>query len=710
MRTQSRKLPIRFLSTAAAVLLSAVAPARLPAAPIPLEKLLSAPFPSQMAPAPVGGRIAWVVNERGVRNLWVAGPPDYKGRRLTRYSADDGQDISGLEWTPDGSQILYVRGGSANGQGEIPNPVSDPAGAEQAIWRISAEGGEPVRVGVGSEPTVSPKGDGLVFLRRGTIFWAPLGGDPKAEPAALVQIRGQASAPRWSPDGSRLAFVSSRSDHAFIGVYEMAEKTVRFLEPSVDSDSNPAWSPDGKRLAFLRSPADAGEVNFNPVRSAEPFSLWVADVATGRAKRVWIAEPGQGSAFRSIVAESQLFWGAGDRLVFPWERDGWTHLYSVPASGGSATLLTPGELEVEYASLSPDRRQVFYNSNQGDIDRRHVWRVDVGGGPPVQVTQGTGIEWAPALTGDGSALGYFRSGARRPAEAVVSVRGGEARPLAPETIPSDFPESALVEPQPVVFPAADGMEIHGQLFLPPGVRSGERRPALLFFHGGSRRQMLLGWHYGSYYYNAYAMNQHLASRGYVVLSVNYRSGIGYGMEFREALSFGPNGASELFDVLGAGLYLRGRPDVDPKRIGLWGGSYGGYLTALGLARASNLFAAGVDFHGVHDWSRFLDAGGEVKEDVVRLARESSPVSWLEGWRSPVLLIHGDDDRNVPFQQTVTLVAELRKRGVELEQIVFPDEIHGFLTYSSWLAGYRAAADFFDRKLVKASAGWTSGPQ
>src|SRR5205814_8894338 len=144
--------------------------------------------------------------------------------------------------------------------------------------------------------------------------------------------------------------------------------------------------------------------------------------------------------------------------------------------------------------------------------------------------------------------------------------------------------------------------IHGQLFLPANHQAGGPHPAVIFFHGGSRRQMLLGWHYMGYYSNAYAMNQYLASRGYVVLSVNYRSGIGYGMEFREALNYGASGASEFNDVEGAGLYLRTRADVDPARIGLWGGSYGGYLTALGLARASNLFAAGVDFHGVHDWS------------------------------------------------------------------------------------------------------------
>ena len=144
------------------------------------------------------------------------------------------------------------------------------------------------------------------------------------------------------------------------------------------------------------------------------------------------------------------------------------------------------------------------------------------------------------------------------------------------------------------------MQIRGQLFLPRGTAG--KRPAAIFFHGGSRRQMLLGWHYMDYYHKTYALNQYLAGRGFIVLSVNYRSGTGYGLDFREALNYGATGASEFNDVLGAGLYLGGRADVDPARIGVWGGSYGGYLTALGLSRASNLFAAGVDIHGVHDWN------------------------------------------------------------------------------------------------------------
>jgi len=191
----------------------------------------------------------------------------------------------------------------------------------------------------------------------------------------------------------------------------------------------------------------------------------------------------------------------------------------------------------------------------------------------------------------------------------------------------------------------------------------------------------------------------------VVLSVNFRSGTGYGLEFREALNYGAHGASEFNDVLGAGLYLRSRPDVDPLRIGLWGGSYGGYLTAMGLARASDLFAAGVDLHGVHDWNvvirNFTPSYDPRREqDLARLAFESSPMASIASWRSPVLLIHGDDDRNVPFSETVDLAEKLREQGVTFEELTFPDEVHSFLLHRNWLAAYQAAADFFDRHLKR----------
>ncbi len=670
-----------------------------------LEAVLGAPFPSGLAAAPTGGNVAWVFNDRGVRNIWVAQPPYYQGRPVTAYTEDDGQAVSSLTWTPDGESIVYVRGGGSNRQGEYPNPLSNPEGVEQELWLIPASGGEPLRLGEGASPAVSPRGNGAAFLKQRQIWWAPL--DTSEQASQLVKARGQSGSLRWSPDGSQLAFVSRRSSHRYIGIYTFETKRVRYLAPSVDSDASPVWSPDGRRVAFIRIPANRQRVSFTPQRAAQPWSIWVADAATGEGRMVWLANEGPGSAFRGIVAQNQLLWVAGDRLVFPWEKDGWTHLYSVSIKGGKALLLTPGEFEVEHVSLSPDEKELIYSSNQGDIDRRHIWRVPVKGGKPRSVTTGKGNEWSPTPTGDSKALAFLRSTATRPAHAAIIIGKDKPRELAPGVIPADFPERELVKPQQVIFSAADGMRIHGQLFLPKNIRAGDKRPAVLFFHGGSRRQMLLGWHYSGYYHNAYALNQYLAGKGYVVLSVNFRSGIGYGLEFREALNYGAQGGSEFNDVLGGGLYLRSRSDVDPDRIGLWGGSYGGYLTALGLARASDLFAAGVDLHGVHDWNvvirNFMPGyDPEKRAELARLAFESSPMAFIEDWRSPVLVIHGDDDRNVPFTETVDLVESLRRQGIEVEQLIFPDEVHGFLLHRRWLEAYHAAADFFDRYLKRSA--------
>lgn len=666
-----------------------------------LEQIMGTPFPTELTAAPASNKVAWVQNSRGVRNIWLATAPDYIGKQLTNFSKDDGKEISQLHWSPDARTLLFVYGGGTRGS-EPPNPGSDPAGPELAIYKLNADGGAPVKLADGSYPAISPKGDSVVFLRKGQIYITALEGGKEAHP--LLNVRGGSSQVRWSPDGTRIAFVSNRGDHNFIGVFDLKTRNLRFLAPSVDSDNNPVWSPDGKQVAFIRIPA-ADEVLFGPLRESDPWSIVLADVETGKGKTLWMANEGMGSAYREIVADNQIFWTANNFIVFPWERDGWTHLYSIPVQGGVATLLTPGNFEVEYVTLTTDKTEVLFNSNQNDIDRRHIWRVTPTSNKPVAVTQGKGIEWLPVMLSDGKTVAVLNSDAFRPARASLVTNATTFKPLAPNSLPADFPEKSLVEPQAIMLSAVDGMPIPAQLFLPANLKKGDKRPALIFFHGGSRRQMLLGWNYGAYYHNAYAMNQYLASLGYVVLSVNYRSGIGYGMQFREAINYGEAGGSEFNDVMGAGLYLRNRPDVDGSKIGLWGGSYGGYLTAMGLSRASDLFAAGVDIHGVHDWNvgikTFVPDYNKLEfPEKARRAFDASPLATVDTWRSPVLVIHGDDDRNVDFAETVALVKALRKQKVEVEQLVFPDEVHSFLRYANWLECYRATIDFFDRKLRK----------
>ena len=681
-----------------------------------IDSLMATPFPTDLVAAPAGGRIAWVSSNSGVHNILVADPTtapatagplagraDLKWRQLTGYKADDGLWITDLNWTSDGKTIVYVRGDGANRQGESPNPAQLQDGTEQAVFAIDVDGGTPKRLGLGNGPLPSPRGRRVAWVQRGQIWSADL--SSAEAPARLVNARGNASQLAWSPDGSMLAFTSNRGTHSYIGVFTLATRELRYIDPSLDRDGNVAWSEDGTRIAWIRQGAAPRARMFSPRREVdEPWSLRVAEVKTGQTRQVWKGDAGYGSAFQGVVSDNQLYWAAGDRLVFPWEKDGWLHLYSTPVAGGKATLLTPGNFEVEYVTLAPDRKTIIYNSNQDDIDRRHVWTVAVDGSsrPVRRFTKSNGSEWQASMTSDGN-LVTLHADARMPPHVMLLWPDEHGHGLLENMLPAGFDPNALVQPQAVTITATDGMPIPTQLFLPKDLKAGERRPALIFFHGGSRRQMLTTWHYNYYYRNAYAMNQWLASQGYIVMSVNYRSGIGYGLEFREALNYGASGGAEFNDVMGAGLYLKSRPDVDPSRIGLWGGSYGGYLTAMGLSRASDLFAAGVDFHGVHDWNQGIrtfqpDYSVHDDPDFSRRAFTSSPLSTVESWKSPVLLVHGDDDRNVSFIESINLIIELRKRKVEVEQLVLPDEVHDFLRHQNWVRGYKATAEFFNRRL------------
>jgi dipeptidyl aminopeptidase/acylaminoacyl peptidase len=666
-----------------------------------IEQYLGAPFASELHAAPTGGKVVWILNERGARNLWVAAAPDYKGRRLTGYKDDDGQDIGQIQWSEDGRSIIFVRGGDLEFLGrDNPNPRNLAQTPEQAIFVVPFDGGAPKKLAEGHSPAVSKDGH-VAFVHNSQVWMTTLDAE---KPVEVVHTKSNAGDLRWSADGSALAFVNNRGDHAFIAVYRPADKSLKYLDPSTDRDGDPVWSVDGRRVAFIRQASVTRAGGAGPVREAlTPWSIRIADASTGVGREVWHADKGPGSVFHAMVAEDQIFWADGDRLAFAWEKTGWLHLYSVSAEGGPATMITVGDnYEIEHVSMTRDRKELLFSSNQDDIDRRHVWRVPVRGGTASVIGRtGEGIEWEPEDAGNG-AVAYLRSGPREIGRAAIKITNGPAHDLAPDSIPADFPSKDMVELQQVIFPASDGMQIHGQLFLPKNTPG--RHPAVVFFHGGSRRQMLLGFHYMYYYSNAYAMNQFLASKGYVVLSVNYRSGIGYGLNFREALNYGATGGSEYNDVMGAGLYMASRADVDPKRIGVWGGSYGGYLTAMALSRSSDIFAAGVDLHGVHDWST---RGGsvanptldpETQREYMRLAFESSPMASVKGWKSPVLLVHGDDDRNVAFSQDVKLVEALRAQGTEFEELIFPDEIHDFLLEEHWVKAMKAGAEFFDRKL------------
>ncbi|PHN06111.1 S9 family peptidase [Flavilitoribacter nigricans] len=670
-------------------------------AQISIEQLLSAPFPSDLTAGPDGKLLAWVFNDRGERNIYLAGGDQFREvRKLTNYTGDEGIALGSLTFTPDGRQLIYVRGNGTNRSGQSANPAQLQIETGQEIWVVSVDGGEPRSVAKGASPSIAPDGKTLVFLQKGQVWTADLTETGK-EARQLFLARGSQGDLRWHPEGRQLAFVSRRGDHSFIGIYDLDSGELWYPDPSADNDGEPVWSPAGDRLAYVRRPNVRVSVPFTPRREGSPWSIRVLRMDNKTAAEVWKADPKDGSVFvgNLPVMENKLLWAAEDQLIFPWEKSGWVHMYALDIRREVVNPLMIGDGEVENARLDANGQYLYYTANIGDINRRHLWRVNIRDPKPELLTEGAGIEWSPVLTAGGLAM--LHASATRPAWPAL-LSEGKIRDLAPRLFPRDFP-NGLVRPETVKVTATDGLQVPAQIFLPGDYEAGREYPAVIFLHGGSRRQMLEGFHYSSYYSNAYALSQYFASRGYIAMALNYRSGIGYGLDFREAQDYGVSGASEVRDLIGAAEYLRDRPDVDGNRIGLWGGSYGGYLTAHGLGQRSDLFAVGVDIHGVHNWNTELPTfaswyDSTHYEKIAQLAFQSSPMQHVDGWEDPVLFIHGDDDRNVPFSETVDMIEALRKKGVHFEQLIFPDEVHGFLLHRNWLDAYRTTFQFIDRYL------------
>jgi dipeptidyl aminopeptidase/acylaminoacyl peptidase len=733
----------------AAFIVSAISPASAQSRPT-MEQFFGPASPLSLATAAGADRIAWMSYERGMRNVYTAAAPDFRPVRLTEFMEDDGIDVSDVTVSADGSTVVFVRGSAPNRQGWVANPTHDPDGAERTIWAVRSSGGHAWRLAEGSSPVVAPDGSGVVFLRDGEIYYTKVdrsGPLTAMDTAGVPFIRawGRQSDPVWSPDGRHLAFVSTRVNHSYIAIHDIADRTVRFVDAGVDCDDNPTWSHDGTQIAFTRRPGvpfgrqgqngrgglgnpagpasnggaspftcgggggrggfdggRGGEAGDEPPPAADVPGLYegvlsgghtlavmVADIETGETREVWhnaVDDP----AFMNI---SSLRW-AGESLVFPHDvpDDEWDRWFSIRVDGSTRepVLLTTTDGLIENATsvaFSADGRTLYYCSNAGDIEGRDIWAVPTSGGTPRQVTRG-GLNTHPAPLASGDRLAVLYYDASQPASVgILPASGGIAQVIFPE-LPADFPKARHVTPQVVHTTAEDGLDISNQLFLPPDLREGERRPALIFVHGGPVRQMLPGYHYMQFYHWAYAFNQWLASEGYVVLSINYRGGVGYGNSFRRAPVTNRRGNSEYQDVLAGAYYLQQRPDVDASRIGIWGLSYGGLLTAQALARNSDIFVAGVDMAGVHLYGNSLDTAA--------VSYRSSSISEIDRWKSPVFLVHGDDDRNVDFSQTIGLVNLLRAHGVHYELMVFPDDLHESMIHRYWVETWERAGDFLRR--------------
>jgi dipeptidyl-peptidase-4 len=765
-----------FMSFVAVVAVASSPLASAPQRPPLYQQYLSPASPQEIVAARKVDRLAWVDYTEGKRNAYTAVGPAFAPVRLTNFMKDDGIMMSGIRISDDGSTVVFIRGGSANRDGWYANPSADPDGPDHAVWAARTAGGPAWRVADANNPELAPDGSAILFVKDGQIYRAKVNPVRPVTPMdrgekPFITAWGTQGGPKWSPDGRKIAFVSNRTDHSFVMVYDVATRMVKYMAPGVDFDTMPMWLPDSRHLMFMRRPglsfgqqaqqgtgslglpngpafvapnaqaqgrggrggggrgaaaqggapgieAPAPPANNSPglmratFKGGYTLAFYKADVTTGEAQETWHNQPND--PLVTNLGNVQL---AGNFIVYPFNVGGggrgggrgrgvapgpptegappargpvdeWERYFALNIMDASArpVLLTPTDGLIEdqtSVEVSNDGKTFYYCTNAKDIERRHIWAVPVAGGAPVQVTTGEGIETSPTPLASGKYLATLSADWRMPQSLGIwslsagpTARVATAQKIVFPTSRPGFPMDAHVMPQTVITKAADGLEIHNTLFLPKDLKPGDRRPALVFVHGGPVRQMLPGYHYMQFYHWAYGINQWFAQQGYVVLSINYRSGIGYGRSFRSAPNTGGSGNSEYQDVVAGGKYLQSRPDVDPNRVGIWGLSYGGVLTSQALARNSDIFKAGVDLAGVHLWGSSLDP------DAV--SYQSSTIGAIDGWKSPVLLVHGDDDRNVAFQQTTGLVQLLRARDVYYELIVFPDDTHESLLHSRWM--------------------------
>lgn len=664
-----------------------------------LRDVFEYPFPTELTAAFRGDSVAWVYNQAGCRNLWVAGVGELNAsaaRQLTSYRGDDGMTMGQLQWSALDNAVLYVRGATLSDA--VPPVVlgAIPRSGAPEIWLVPKDGGHPRRLATGHSPTASPSSGQVAFVHRGQI-WC-MAADEEA--SLLVSDRGACGELSWSPDGTSLAFVSDRGTHSLVGVYDTTKREVRWMCPSVDRDTCPTWSPNGQEIAFVRLMDDVAPT-YAARPSGTPWSLWRAEQHSGVGRCIWRARSGMGSVFMRLSSGIQLHWTGAGSLIFPWEGSGWLHLHSLVLGEEEARDLTPGSFEVSAMAPTSQTYELICACNKDDVTGSRLWRVDLSAGCMTALTSQRVYAGWPAVTGNGTVVA-LQSDARHPLAPVWIGSVEDCHALASGTAQRQLPFEALPEPRHAMFRSPDGQEIHAQLFLPRESRQAAARPAIVHFHGGPARQLFAAWHPIECYHLQYGLNQYFAQRGYVVLSVNYRGGTGYGAEFREPTGLGAGGASEYLDALGAAHYLRARSDVDPARIGVYGASYGGLMAALALARASDYYAAGAVWGGVFDWRPAFSAAGP---EAMASAYRSSPVASIETWTSPTLFVHADDDRVVPFSQTIDMVRALRQRAnADIECLVLPDEQHDFMRSESWARAFSATSDFFDRRLMTTASG------
>jgi dipeptidyl aminopeptidase/acylaminoacyl peptidase len=573
-----------------------------------------------------------------------------KARALPKYELADRQSAADLELAPDGKHVFLVvleRADSAK-RAEVPNYVTQSGYTEDIPGRTKVGDAQDKRT--------------LVVMNLET-------GKSQSADASFASGAAQA-------DGKQA-------------------REVRWGMPIVNDD---------------------GSIAVADVRAADNKDRWlvVVDPQTGKSRVIdalhddaWVREVG-GFGPNS---ESGLGWLADQKhFWFLSEREGWMQLYTVDASSDrpAAKALTQGKWEVEAARLSLDKKKFYLTTTEVHPGERHIYAMSVDGGERTKLTSMTGAS-AGDVSPDDSTIGFVYSYSTKPQEVYLQPNKPGAVAKQMTTTPTEEWRSfKWIDPQLITYKARDGAEVYARLYTPEmiGAKRDPTAPAVVFVHGAGYAQN--AHKYWASYYREYMFHNLLASRGYVVLDPDYRASSGYGRDWRTAI-YRHMGGKDLDDVVDGAKYLVTAQHVNAKRIGVYGGSYGGFITLMALFTSPDTFAAGAALRPVTDWAHYnhgytSNILNEPQNDA-EAYRKSSPIYFADGLKGALLICHGMVDTNVFFQDTVRLVQrliELRKENWSLA--VFPVENHGFEEATSWADEYKRILKLFDDNLkLKANA-------
>ena len=672
-----------------------------PKSSITIDRIAQIKYPTEPAWSPDGKSVAFLWDAAGIQNLFAVrdgGTPapltTFPGNPATLQS-----DVGHFEWVS-AERILFIR--------------------DDALWSVESGRGAPARMpgfeGV-TAFTLSRDLQQMAFVRRGQIWITNL------QARTERQLTRFSDNPRlgglsFSPEGQYVAFSYSHGDDAAEALPYNGTRVRVFRNVNWDNRLGIVSVLLGDPMLFPTSGGGgvktgaqwvAGPSLVHQEMSADRKTREIQVTAvTGETRTIWRDHddaywtPTAGNG--ALIAASPN----GASIAFISDRTGWPHLYVMPATAKSekeARQITRGEFTAAFPAWSPDSKQLaFAHSAAGNGMERFIDIADVATGNFIAVVTARGLNWDPAFSPDSGKLAYVRTAPDHPQEVyTVDARAGATPKRLTNSLPTEILASDLTTPVAVHYPsrATDHGLVPATLIASATLDKTRKHPALVWIHSDGPNQNYLGWHPGSWRMY-YAMHQYLAQQGYVILTPDYRGSSGYGREWSIG-DYHDIGGKQSQDIAAGADYLKTLPYVDPDRIGVWGLSYGGYLTLQAVTTTPDLFRCAIDIAGVVDWSMGSPAGYTTPRMGSPMSQPSvfaqaKVIDHMDQLKAPLLIFHGTNDLNVPFYESLNLVDRLGKLGKKFDLAIYPGEIHYFRREWVLKDAWRRAEEFFERYL------------